>query len=309
MQDEGVLAKRLVPAQGAELKVGEPIALIVEDADAYKQFLALSPDAVAAAINSKGGQNAPAPSAPSSSQHAAATTAPAQPAAASHQASTGPKRLSPAARHIAESKGVDVSKVVATAFNGEIISKGDVLNAIKSGNVNAVSAKSSHQASTSSSNQATVTAQPAQPTAVASSAAPVSYTLDLAAPVNNRYKDILNNNMRKVIAKRLTESKSTVPHLYVSTEIEIDALLSLRKTLKKDMDINVSVNDVVIRAAALALRDMPAVNSKWNSKTLAIEESAGIDISVAVATPNGLITPIVKGADRRGLVNISQVMR
>jgi pyruvate/2-oxoglutarate dehydrogenase complex dihydrolipoamide acyltransferase (E2) component len=102
MQDEGVLAKRLVPAQGAELKVGEPIALIVDDADAYKQFLALSPDAVAAAINNKGGQNAPAPSAPSSSQHAAATTAPAQPATASHQASTGPKRLSPAARHIAE---------------------------------------------------------------------------------------------------------------------------------------------------------------------------------------------------------------
>lgn len=275
--------------------------MIVDDAAAYAEFLTLSPDAVAAAITSK----TTSPSAPTSGTNAG------QPAAATIKASEplptpsgSPKRLSPAARHLAESKGVDISRVTATAFKGEIISKADVLNAIKAGNVNVVS-KASHSAAPSSSlspsKSTPVVAPKAAPT-------PISYHLDLSAPVNPRFKDIPNNNMRKVIAKRLTESKATVPHLYVTAEMEIDELLSMRKGLKKELDINVSVNDVVIRAAALALRDLPAVNSKWNKTTQTVEESSSVDISVAVATPNGLITPIVKNAERRGLVNISQVL-
>jgi pyruvate dehydrogenase E2 component (dihydrolipoamide acetyltransferase) len=294
IQDEGVLAKRLVPAQGAELKVGEPIALIVDDLAAYKEFLAMGPNAALAAQ-----KVAPAAAAASSSSAAATTQT-----NSSSTKSLGPKRLSPAARHIAENNRVDVTRITATAFGGEIISKGDVLNAIKSGNVNATAVKS-HNSQVSQQADAAAPANVATKYPSAPSPVPLE---DLSVPVNNRYKDIPNNNMRKIIAKRLTESKATVPHMYASTEIEIDSLLAMRKTLKKDMDINVSVNDVVIKAAALALRDMPEVNSKWSTKSQTIEESSTVDISVAVATPNGLITPIVKGADRRGLVNISQVI-
>ena len=111
-------------------------------------------------------------------------------------------------------------------------------------------------------------------------------------PVNDKYTDIPNSNMRKVIAKRLTESKATVPHLYSSIEIEIDELLQVRKQLKKDFDLNVSVNDLVIKSAALALRDVPQVNSKWDRLSNQVVPSPSIDISVAVATPNGNIQNI-----------------
>jgi pyruvate/2-oxoglutarate dehydrogenase complex dihydrolipoamide acyltransferase (E2) component len=101
-----------------------------------------------------------------------------------------------------------------------------------------------------------------------------------------------------------------VPHFYTSIECEIDELMALRKTFKKDFEVNVSVNDLVIKSAALALRDVPEVNAKYNVKTGTIIPGNGIiDISVAVATPNGLITPILTGADKRGLVDISATVR
>jgi pyruvate dehydrogenase E2 component (dihydrolipoamide acetyltransferase) len=100
-----------------------------------------------------------------------------------------------------------------------------------------------------------------------------------------------------------------VPHLYVTIECNIDALLNLRKTLKRDMDVNVSVNDLVIKGAALALRDVPEANAKWNKGAGRADASGGVDISVAVATPNGLITPIVTGADKRGVGNINATVK
>ncbi|RYY84704.1 hypothetical protein EON63_08655, partial [archaeon] len=118
-----------------------------------------------------------------------------------------------------------------------------------------------------------------------------------------------NSNMRKVIAKRLTESKARVPHFYVSVDCLLDDVLTLRNTLKTQFQVNVSVNDVVIKAAALALRDMPEVNAKFNVASGAVEGSAGVDISVAVATPNGLITPILTQADKRSLVDINSTVK
>ena len=91
---------------------------------------------------------------------------------------------------------------------------------------------------------------------------------------------------------------------------EIDALLSLRKDLKKNFDVNVSVNDIVIKASALALRDVPEANAKWNTKMNTRDLSSdSVDISVAVATPNGLITPILTQADKRGLVDINNTVK
>lgn len=115
--------------------------------------------------------------------------------------------------------------------------------------------------------------------------------------------DIPLTAMRKVIAARLTESKATIPHYYSRMECSIDNMLAFRKTLKA-AGVNVSVNDLVIVAAALALRDVPEANSFWNGS--AIEQNDSVDISVAVATEGGLITPIVKDADKIGLSAVNK---
>lgn len=111
--------------------------------------------------------------------------------------------------------------------------------------------------------------------------------------------------MRKVIAKRLTESKAGVPHFYTSVACEIDAGLALRKRMAAEHGVKFSVNDLVIRASALALRDVPEANAAWHGVA---RTNAGVDVSVAVATPSGLITPIVVGADKLGLLGITQVV-
>jgi pyruvate dehydrogenase E2 component (dihydrolipoamide acetyltransferase) len=115
--------------------------------------------------------------------------------------------------------------------------------------------------------------------------------------------------MRKVIARRLTESKREVPHYYTSVEVELDNVMKLRKMLVADHDIKVSVNDVIIRCAALALRDVPEVNGTYDPKSGSVKLQDTIDVSVAVATPTGLITPIVPETDKLGLSEITEKVR
>jgi pyruvate dehydrogenase E2 component (dihydrolipoamide acetyltransferase) len=118
-----------------------------------------------------------------------------------------------------------------------------------------------------------------------------------------------NNNVRKVIAKRLTESKQTVPHFYLTVDLNIDGLLGARAAINaKGKDkYKVSVNDLVIKAVAMALRDVPEANATWTDA--AILKYNNIDISVAVAIDGGLITPIVKNADQKSIVQISNEMK
>ena len=120
------------------------------------------------------------------------------------------------------------------------------------------------------------------------------------------YKEITNNNIKKITAKRLLESKTTVPHFYLTIDCRIDDLLATRKALNessKDKAIKLSVNDFVIKACAMALKSYPAANVSWTeAATLQFKHA---DISVAVATPNGLMTPIVKKAEEKGLATIS----
>lgn len=119
------------------------------------------------------------------------------------------------------------------------------------------------------------------------------------------YSDTPASNMRKVISRRLTESKSTVPHFYTSIEIPLDNILSLRKVLVKDFETKVSVNDFIIKASAMALRDVPELNATFDSKTQTQRTFSSVDISVAVATPTGLITPIVPSTHALTLTDIS----
>jgi len=146
-------------------------------------------------------------------------------------------------------------------------------------------------------------ATPAPP--IAAPKAPVPETPGLPA-----YDEIPNNSIRKVVARRLTESKQQAPHFYLSLDCNIDALLKLRSELnaRSEKDgVKLSVNDLVIKVAALALKKVPAANASYTEA--AIRRYKQIDISVAVAIPDGLITPIVKNADLKGLAQISSEMK
>lgn len=122
-----------------------------------------------------------------------------------------------------------------------------------------------------------------------------------------------HSTMRKVIARRLSESKATIPHFYATVDVELDALLKLRAELnaKSPKDgpgaWKVSVNDMIIKASAIALRRLPKVNASWQDDGMVMYQD--VDISVAVAIPDGLITPIIRKADLKGLATISNEMK
>ncbi len=130
---------------------------------------------------------------------------------------------------------------------------------------------------------------------------------DLADKLGMEYDLIPNNGVRKVIARRLMESKLTVPHFYLTVDCAIDDLLDLRKKTNGVEGVKISVNDFVIRAVALAMRKVPTTNVSWSDE--AILQYKNVDVSVAVATPNGLITPIIKQADKKTVAVISTEMK
>jgi pyruvate dehydrogenase E2 component (dihydrolipoamide acetyltransferase) len=156
-------------------------------------------------------------------------------------------------------------------------------------------------------------------------AAPVAVTAPapiVAAPVTKApapaitapHKVVPHSSMRKVIAKRLTEAKSTIPHFYVSMDIEIDAMNALlaelnAKSPPKDTPnaYLITINDMVIKATAATLRKVPAVNASWSDDGMVFYDD--VDISVAVSIPDGLITPIIRKADTKGLATISREMK
>jgi len=281
-QDDGIIAKILHDGLDAvDLTVGVPICVVVDEEDEVAAFANFTVDAPAASTESSSG----------------ASSSPPAPVQDIEVAVALEHILMPSARHLSQSKGVDATGLKGSGKGGRI-TKGDVLQAFKQGvNLPALAV----------TNTQTVSA-PIAPTPVAPTPTP-SVPSDVTVPsitASGTFTDIKNNNMRKIIAKRLTESKSTVPHFYASTEIELDSIMALRKTLK-DMDVKISVNDFIIRASALALRDVPEVNSSYINGQ--VKMSSSVDISVAVATPGGLITPIVPNTDKLGLSDISSKVK
>ncbi len=129
------------------------------------------------------------------------------------------------------------------------------------------------------------------------------------APITAPHTLVPNNNVRKIIARRLTEAKQTIPHFYVSMDVELDELLKLRGELnaKSPKDgpgaFKLSVNDLLIKACAVTLRRVPRVNSSFTEEAIVLYDD--VDISVAVSIPDGLITPIIRKADQKGLAAIS----
>jgi pyruvate dehydrogenase E2 component (dihydrolipoamide acetyltransferase) len=181
----------------------------------------------------------------------------------------------PLARRMAASGNLDLASVSGSGPHGRIV-KADVEAAIRNGVAAPVAA-----------------AKPA-------AAAPASNEIWLGPP----YEDIPNSTTRKTIARRLSESKQTVPHFYLTVDCLLDDLLAMREKLNaKAEGVKISVNDMIIRAVALALKKVPAANAMWTDA--AIRQFTRVDVSVAVATPNGLITPVIKDAAAKGLATIA----
>ncbi|KAJ1718286.1 pyruvate dehydrogenase complex dihydrolipoamide acetyltransferase component (E2), partial [Coemansia biformis] len=287
-QEEGYLAQILAPTGSKDLGIDSPIAVIVEDAADVSAFADFSLDAAKSAA-------APAAEAPSAPDAAAAPAqaAPSQPtpaAAAAPAAGDGSRIFaSPLAKTLAKEKGVDLAQIEGSGPRGRVI-KADIERFVASGAAKAAAA--------------------AAPKAVAA-AAPKAAAAAAPAPAvaGVGFTDIPLTNMRKVIAKRLTEAKSTIPHYYLQQSIAMDNVNKLRQSLNTAANgaYKLSVNDFVIKAAASALRDVPDVNSSWQGEF--IRQNHHADIAVAAATPAGLITPIVKTCDAKGLKAISSDVR
>ena len=179
-------------------------------------------------------------------------------------------KASPLAKRIAENDNIDLSRIIGSGPHGRII-KEDVLNS-----------KSKRKSNSSLERH------------------PQEYVV------------LPNNNIRKVIAKRLLESKLNIPHFYLSIECNIDKLLFLREELNATTDkdkpeFKISINDCIIKAAAMALAEVPEANASWSDE--AILQYNNVDISVAVAIDGGLITPIIHNADQKSIINISNEMK
>jgi pyruvate dehydrogenase E2 component (dihydrolipoamide acetyltransferase) len=292
--DEGTVAKLMVAAGTEGVKVNAVIAVLAgEGEDASTAGKAPAPVA------------SPAPALTPVATPAAApkpTQAPAPTAAPAPVKSDGARTFaSPLARRIAKDAGIDVTKITGSGPKGRVV-KSDVDAAVSGGSA----VKS--------------TAAPTTAAAPASSAAPKGMSDDqvLKLFAEGSYELVAHDGMRKTIAKRLQESKQTIPHFYVSVDCELDALLALRaqinagapvtKTEKGDVPAyKVSVNDMVIKALALSLRDVPDANVSWTDTSMVKHKHS--DVGVAVSIPGGLITPIIRSAESKTLSAIANEMK
>ena len=275
--DEGVLEKILVPGGTQGVKVNAPSAVLRAEGDTGAA-VARAPAPVAAAAPAA--VSAPAPVA------AVAVQVPAPRAGSRIIAS-------PLAKRLAAQAGLDLAGVAGSGPRGRIV-KHDVAEALARG-----------------------PAAKAAPAPVAASPVPAASSPKPAAgddarawsdKVGLKYRTHANSGMRKVIARRLSEAKQTIPHFYLSVDVALDALMKVRAELNAKSDAyKLSVNDFVIRAASLALRKVPAANAAWTEENVLLYDQ--VDMSVAVATPAGLITPIIKAADTKGLAVISAEMK
>jgi pyruvate dehydrogenase E2 component (dihydrolipoamide acetyltransferase) len=275
--DEGTIAQILVPEGSDGVKVGALIAILTaegEDASAAKAAPVAKKEEAKAAPAAK--QEAPA-------------AAPAPQAATAAPAASGDRvKASPLARRIAGQQGIDIANLNGSGPNGRVV-KADLAGA-KPGTV-----------------------APA-PRAEAPAAAP-SAPAPAAAPAPSQIPDIPHesvklSNMRKTIARRLTESKQQVPHIYLTVDVQLDALIKLRGELNKGLEsrgVKLSVNDMLVKALAIALMEVPSCNVMLSGDQLVTFKRA--DISVAVSIPGGLITPVVTSADTKSLSAIANEVK
>jgi pyruvate dehydrogenase E2 component (dihydrolipoamide acetyltransferase) len=287
--DEGTLAKILVPAGSADVPVNQVIAVLAAEGEDVKAA------AAAAGRETKVGTALSKSSSVTSAPHLAPSAPPSPPQAGGGKVS---ERIfaSPLARRLARAAGVDVMQVTGSGPHGRVIAR-DV-QAVQSG-------------------------APLRTTTPAMSA-PLSARLSVPAPSDDKiralfapgsYEVVPHDTIRKVIAQRLTLSKQTIPHFYLTVECDIGRLLAAREEINaaapKSRDgapnYKLSVNDFVIKALALALQKVPDANVTWTEGAMLKHRHS--DVGIAVAIPGGLITPVVRKAETKSLSAISNEMR
>ena len=279
--DEGVLAKILVSEGTEGIAVNAPIAVLLEDGEDVS--------GIQEAVDAASGALAPAAAvkAPADANSAPAPRAPATPEATPAPPADGGSRIlaSPLAKRMATQAGLDLALISGSGPRGRIV-KSDIEAVIAAGDTQASAAA---------------------PTPKAAVPAPVPTAVPVA--LDDQFELEKLSSMRKVIARRMTESKQQAPHFYLTVDCELDALLSLRKELndKADGAYKLSINDLVIKAAAVALMKVPDANAGYSEDGIRRYKNA--DISVAVATDKGLITPIIRNANGKGLAAISIEMK
>src|SRR6056300_217791 len=269
-EEAGKLSK-IIAGDGVEVEVGAPIAIIGEDASS----------GVASPSSPEPEESAPAPTAPPAPiATPIVQDQPETKSEAPKQVVVDPARrfVSPVARKMASDAGLDLSQVVGTGPDGRIVRR-DVESAMKE-----------------------------QPAAPASEPVEQSTSSALASQdYSSAYSSRPHSSMRRVIARRLTESKTTIPHFYLTADCDVAELLELRKKLNEVSQVKISVNDMVIRAVAAAFMDVPEANVVWTQEQMLVYESA--DIAIAVATDGGLLTPVLRGVEKRSLSNIAASVR
>ena len=280
--DEGILAKIVVPAGTNDVPVNELIAIIAQEGEDVSA--APAPKAAAPVA-------APAAASPAVMAAPVATAAPVAPSGARTFAS-------PLAKRIAGQAGLDLAKIAGSGPHGRVVER-DVKAAIAGG-----------------------TAVAAAP--VATAAAPVPKAAPAPAGTSDEatkklfaagsYEEVPHDGMRKTIARRLSEAKSTIPHFYLTVDCDLDALLALREQINKAAPTKegkpaykLSVNDFVIKALALTLKAVPEANVSWTDNSMLKHKHA--DVGVAVSIPGGLITPIIRMAETKSLSAISNEMK
>jgi pyruvate dehydrogenase E2 component (dihydrolipoamide acetyltransferase) len=277
--DGGTLGKIVTPDGMENVPVNAVICVILEEGEdpSVLDNLEIPEAAPVVAVVAVAAPVAAIAAAPASVAAPTPAPAPAAEAAAPAANSGGRIFASPLARRMAAQASLDLSAIAGSGPKGRIV-KADIEAALAGGGA----------------------------TATATAPAPALAAVPLAAI--GPYQDIQTSKMRKVIAQRLQEAKQTVPHFYLTIDCEIGALLNARKELnERSDDYKLSVNDFVVRASALSLRKVPECNASWIDG--GIRQYSGVDISVAVAIDDGLVTPILRNADHKGLSTLSDEMK
>jgi len=266
LAEEAGTVLQLIGKPGDEMEVGSTIAVVGAPGESA-DVPAAEPEAPAAE----------APAAPAAAPIATpVATPPAAPVAETPApaAPSGRQSVSPIARKLAKDSNLDLSQITGTGPGGRIV-KRDVLATAAAG----------------------APAAPAAPV-------PTSSSKELASQeYSSTYSTVPHTSMRKAIARRLTESKSTVPHFYLNADCQVDELLALRKKINESSPVKISVNDMVVRAVAAAFMDVPEANVVWTPEAMIKYES--VDVSIAVSTDGGLLTPVLRGVEKRSLSNIA----
>lgn len=264
-EQAGVLGRIVVQAGPASVPINTVIGVLVADGEDAAAIDRALAEHGGAAVAAGSASGAPADGAAAPGASAASASAAQSPAASSAAPVPGGRLFaSPVARRLAAQWHVDLLGVTGTGPHGRIVRRD-------------------------------VEAARDRAPAAAPAAAPLA-----GRPAARR---VPHTSMRRAIARRLTESKQHVPHFYLTVDCRMDALLALRAQANHGGAVKLSVNDFIVRAAALALREVPEVNASWHDDD--IEYHAGADVSVAVATDGGLVTPIVRDADVKPLSAIS----